>query len=215
MVACVFNTICRVYAVHDGRPIDNCWRKESQWLCYKCSPWPNWRETWSEVFPPMPTPWCSPVVVWSGNSLIVASGTEEAYALIRVEVMNTTNLQRFAAVSLPHPYTMRCMVTACTSRMGGQIESACGSLSVLCTPVIAILASCRPQSVHAWQNINCCFQVNLGGKWLMLLYYSPHVQLSVDNCLHSVVTQVPRKTIHSLLTTFTHMIHLETPGSLL
>ena len=39
----------------------------------------------------------------------------------------------------------------------------------------------------------------------MLLYYSPHLQLSVDNCLHSVVTQVPRKTIHSLLTTFTHM----------
>ena len=65
------------------------------------------RESWSDVFPPMPTKRLGTFAVMSKEHLIVAGGTTGPYSednLNTVEVMDTKTLVWSTVASLPHPY---------------------------------------------------------------------------------------------------------------
>ena len=63
-------------------------------------------ESWTEIFPPMPTKRQCTISVCIGTSLIVAGGLgERVTSLTTVEVLNTKTDQWFSVTDLPHPVT--------------------------------------------------------------------------------------------------------------
>ena len=62
-------------------------------------------DSWTEIFPPMPTERWFTTALCTETSLIVARGKRET-DLSTVEVMNTDTLQWSPAVDLPHPISL-------------------------------------------------------------------------------------------------------------
>ena len=106
---------------------------------------------WTKRFPPMPTKRYSTAVVCSGNSLVVAGGSNGVTNLTTVEVMDTDTLRWFTARSLPHPLC-QAMAALCGDQvfmLGGRDQSEKQSKSVFACSLAALLKSCQPQSSGA------------------------------------------------------------------
>ena len=106
---------------------------------------------WTKRFPPMPTKRYSTAVVCSGNSLVVAGGSNGVTNLTTVEVMDTETLRWSTARSLPHPLC-QAMAMLCGDQvymLGGRDQSENQSKSVFACSLAALLKSSQPQSPGA------------------------------------------------------------------
>ena len=74
-------------------------------------------ESWTEMFPPMPTKRCHTAALCTEKSLIVAGGIGETGDLLRVEVMNTNTLQWSSAAGLPPLFSLVGSLTLCGDQL--------------------------------------------------------------------------------------------------
>ena len=109
------------------------------------------RESWLDVFPPMPTKRCRTTAATSNEHLIVAGGDSGLRNINTMEVMDTKTLVWSTAASLPHPYSWA-SATICGDHlyMLGGVDDNSETKSVLTCSLTELLQS---SSSSVWHRV--------------------------------------------------------------